>query len=303
MVRRLSQQKRKTLMFRGSITALITPFKNGAVDESAFARLLERQIAAGTHGVAPCGTTGEVAALSETEYERVIALTVDIAAGRIPVIAGTGTNDTARTIARQRYAKTIGAHAGLVIAPYYNRPDQAGVAAHIEAVAEAVQLPLIVYNVPGRTVTDVEPETLARLSRHPNIIGIKDATGEMSRVTRQGLDCAEGFIQLSGDDPSALGHHAHGGVGAISVTSNVAPAECAAFHEACLAERWDEARRLNAVLQPLHEALFAAPSPAPAKSALSALGLCEPELRLPLTAPSETAQAQVRAAMDGLCLS
>ncbi|MEO1038007.1 MAG: 4-hydroxy-tetrahydrodipicolinate synthase [Pseudomonadota bacterium] len=290
-------------MFRGSITALVTPFKNGAVEEASFVRLLERQIAAGTHGVVPCGTTGEVATLSDDEFQRLIALTVEVCGGRIPVIAGTGTNDTARTIARQRYAQSVGADAGLVIAPYYNRPDQAGIAAHIEAVADASDLPVIVYNVPGRTVTDISPATLARLSAHPRIIGVKDATGEMGRVTRHKLDCRKGFVQLSGDDPSALGHYAHGGAGAISVTSNVAPAQCAAFHQACLDGEWDEARAINARLQALHEALFCAPSPAPAKYALSALGLCEAELRLPLVACDDVARRRVDAAMAGLDLS
>ncbi len=289
-------------MFHGSIPALATPFKDGAVDESALAELIERQIEAGSTALTPCGTTGEVSTLREPEYERVIDLTIEVAAGRVPVIAGTGTNDTARSIERQARAKSVGADAGLVIAPYYNRPDQAGIAAHVEAIANAVELPIIVYNVPSRTGADMRPETLARLARHPNVIGVKDATGEMSRVTRHRLEIGADFIQLSGDDPSMLGHCAHGGVGAISVTANVAPKPCADFHAACRDGRFDEARDLNDRLQPLHTALFSAPSPAPTKYALSLLGLCSAELRLPMIEPNEAAKAAVRSAMEGLDL-
>lgn len=286
-------------MFHGSIPALATPFKDGAVDESALEALIERQIESGSTALTPCGTTGEVSTLKDPEYERVIDLTIEIAAGRVPVIAGTGTNDTARSIERQARAKSVGADAGLVIAPYYNRPDQAGIAAHVEAIADAVELPIVVYNVPSRTGTDVRPETMARLARHPNVIAIKDATGEMSRITRHRLEIGADFIQLSGDDPTMLGHYAHGGVGAISVTSNVAPALCARFQTACLEGRWQEARALNDTLQPLHEALFSAPSPAPSKYALSLLGLCDAEVRLPLLECPGPVKAQVRAALEG----
>ncbi len=286
-------------MFRGSLTALVTPFKNGAVDEAAFANLIEHQIKAGTHGLVPVGTTGENPTLTREERLRVVELCIEVSAGRVPVIAGTGTNDTASTIELQRHAKTVGADAGLVVAPYYNKPSQDGIIAHFEAIANAVELPIFVYNIPGRSIVDISVATMARLAAHPNIIGVKDATGDIARVTRQRLACGEDFIQLSGEDASALGYNAHGGHGAISVTSNVAPALCAWLQTACLDGRWDEARALHDRLQPLHEALFAAPSPAPSKYALSLLGLCEAELRLPLVECPEPVKAQVRAAMKG----
>jgi 4-hydroxy-tetrahydrodipicolinate synthase len=299
MVRALRNTPLGTLMFRGSFTALVTPFKNGAVDEAAFARLIEHQIQAGTHGLVPVGTTGENPTLTSEERRRVVELCVEVSAGRIPVIAGTGTNATASTLELQRHAKTVGADAGLVVAPYYNKPSQDGIAAHFEAVANAVELPIFVYNIPGRSIVDISVETMVRLARHPNIIGVKDATGDIARVTQQRLACGEDFIQLSGEDASALGYNAHGGVGAISVTSNVAPALCSQFQTACLEGRWDEARTLTEKLQPLHEALFAAPSPAPSKYALSLLGLCEAELRLPLVECPDSVKARVRSAMEG----
>lgn len=286
-------------MFRGSCTALVTPFKNGAVDEAALSALVDHQITAGTHALVPVGTTGENPTLTGEERRRVVELCVAYSAGRIPVIAGTGTNATASTIDLQRHAKTVGAEAGLVVAPYYNKPSQDGIAAHFEAVANAVELPIFVYNIPGRSVVDISVQTMARIAKHPNIIGVKDATGDMARVTRQRLACGEDFIQLSGEDASALGYNAHGGHGAISVTSNVAPALCARFQTACLEGRWDEARTLNDQLQPLHEALFAAPSPAPSKYALSLLGLCEAEVRLPLLECPDRVKTQVRSAMEG----
>lgn len=286
-------------MFRGSLTALVTPFKNGAVDERALAALIEHQITAGVHGLVPVGTTGETSTLDGGARARVIELCVELSAGRVPVIAGTGSNATAATIERQRHAKTVGADASLIVAPYYNKPSQDGIVAHFEAVANAVELPIFVYNIPGRSVVDISVETMARLARHPNIIGVKDATGDIARVTRQRLACGEDFIQLSGEDASALGYNAHGGVGAISVTSNVAPALCAQFQTATLEGRWDEARALNDRLQPLHEAMFAASSPAPAKYALSLLGLCEPDVRLPLLECPEPVKDRVRAAMEG----
>ncbi|MCC5997206.1 MAG: 4-hydroxy-tetrahydrodipicolinate synthase [Oceanicaulis sp.] len=285
-------------MLRGSMTALVTPFKNGAVDEAALAALIERQIAAGTHGLVPAGTTGETPCLSGAERLRVVELCVEAAAGRVPVIAGTGSNATAATIELQQHAKTVGADAGLVVAPYYNKPSQDGIAAHFEAVADAVALPIIVYNIPGRSVVDILPETMARMARHPNIIGTKDATARMERVTEHRALIGEGFIQLSGDDATALGFNAHGGTGAISVTSNVAPELCAAFQTAMLEGRWDEARALHDRLAPLHAALFAAPSPAPSKYALSLLGLCSEEVRLPLIPCPEPVKARVRAAME-----
>jgi 4-hydroxy-tetrahydrodipicolinate synthase len=286
-------------MFRGSFTALVTPFKNGAVDEAALVALINHQIASGSHGLVPVGTTGESPTLSAEERRRVVEICVETSAGRVPVIAGTGTNATAGTIELQRHAKTVGADAGLVVAPYYNKPSQDGIAAHFEAVANAVELPIFIYNIPGRSIVDIQVDTMARLARHPNIIGVKDATGDMARVTRQRLACGEDFIQLSGEDASALGYNAHGGVGAISVTSNVAPELCAQFQTACLEGRWQEARTLNDRLQPLHEALFAAPSPAPSKYALSLLGLCGADVRLPLLECPDPVKAQVRAALEG----
>lgn len=286
-------------MFRGSMTALVTPFKNGAVDEAAFAALIERQIAAGTHGLVPVGTTGETSTLSLDERQRLITLCVEVSAGRVPVIAGTGSNATLASIEAQRHAKTVGADAGLVVVPYYNKPSQDGLAAHYEAIADAVALPIIVYNIPGRSVVDLSVETMTRIARHPNIIGVKDATGDVQRVTQYCRAIGDGFIQLSGEDASALGYNAHGGHGAISVTSNVAPELCGQFQTACLDGRWDDARALNDTLQPLHDALFSAPNPGPAKYALSLLGLCEAEVRLPLVECPNDAKATVRSAMEG----
>ncbi|MGJ3232851.1 MAG: 4-hydroxy-tetrahydrodipicolinate synthase [Oceanicaulis sp.] len=285
-------------MLHGSLTALVTPFKNGAVDETAFAALIERQIEAGTHGLVPAGTTGETPTLTKEERLRAVELCVEVTAGRVPVVAGTGVNATAATIELQDHAKRVGADAGLVVAPYYNKPSQDGVAAHFEAVAEAVALPIVVYNVPGRTITDIQPETLARIARHPNVVAIKDATGEVERVTVHRNLIGAHFVQLSGEDASALGYNAHGGHGAISVTSNVAPKLCAEFQNACRAGDWETARRLNDQLTPLHQALFAAPSPGPSKYALSLLGLCAPDVRLPLLETPEAAKAEVRAAME-----
>lgn len=287
------------VMLRGSLTALVTPFKNGAVDETAFAALIERQIAAGTHGLVPAGTTGETPTLTIEERLRMVELCIEVTAGRVPVIAGTGLNTTAGTIDLQAHAKRAGADAGLVVAPYYNKPSQDGVAAHFEAVADAVALPIVVYNVPGRTITDILPETLARIAGHPNVVGVKDATGEVERVTIHRALMGAPFAQLSGEDASALGYNAHGGHGAISVTANVAPELCAKFQTACTNGDWTTARDLNDRLTPLHLALFSAPSPGPTKYALSLLGLCEPDVRLPLIEIPDSAKDQVRAAMEG----
>ncbi len=286
-------------MFRGSMTALVTPFKNGAVDEAGFTTLVERQIADGTHGLVPVGTTGETPTLTVEERRRVIKLCVEVSAGRVPVIAGTGANVTAASIEAQDYAKQVGADAGLVVAPYYNKPSQAGLAAHFKAIADAVALPIFVYNIPGRSIVDISNATMAEIASHPNVIGVKDATGDVQRVTQYRLGIGEDFVQLSGEDASALGYNAHGGHGAISVTSNVAPELCSKFQTACLDGRWDEARALNDKLQPLHEAMFSAPSPAPAKYALSLLGLCEPDVRLPLVECPDDVKAKVRSAMEG----
>lgn len=286
-------------MLHGSLTALVTPFKTGAVDEAAFAALIERQIEAGSHGLVPAGTTGETPTLTRKERLRIVELCVEVTAGRVPVVAGTGSNSTGSAIELQAHAKTVGADAGLVVAPYYNKPSQDGVAAHFDAVAEAVALPIVVYNVPGRTITDIQPETLARIARHPNVVAVKDASGEVERVTMHRNMIGGDFVQLSGEDASALGFNAHGGRGAISVTSNVAPELCAAFQNACLEGDWERARALNDQLTPLHQAMFSAPSPGPSKYALSLLGLCSPEVRLPLLEIPDAAKEQVRRAMEG----
>ena len=286
-------------MITGSIPAIVTPFRDGKVDETAFVSLIERQIKAGTHAIVPCGTTGESATLSHAEHERVVELCVEVVAGRIPVIAGAGSNSTQEAISLVSHAKRIGAHAALTVCPYYNRPDQSGLIAHFTAIAEAVELPLILYNVPGRTVVDLQPETLAELSRHPNIMGIKDATGALDRVAWHRDVCEESFVFLSGDDPTAVGFNALGGVGCISVTANIAPDKCAQMQNAMAAGNYAEARKLNDSLQRLHRALFLEPSPAPTKYALAELGLCEPDVRLPIQQVlSDAVKSEIRAAMD-----
>jgi 4-hydroxy-tetrahydrodipicolinate synthase len=284
-------------MFRGSITALVTPFKNGAVDEDMVSALAERQIEAGTHGLVPCGTTGESATLSFVEHMRVIELVTEASQGRVPVIAGTGSNSTAIAIENQTRAKALGVDAGLVVAPYYNKPNAEGLFQHFKAIHDAVDLPIIVYNVPGRTVIDIDAETVARIATLERVVGIKDATADMGRVSAHRRLIGEGFVQLSGDDPTALGFNATGGVGAISVTSNVAPALCAKLQDATLAGDWDHARSINDKLLPLHYALFSSSSPGPTKYAMSLLGAGSCELRLPLTEPDAASQKVVRDAL------
>ena len=284
-------------LFKGVVTALVTPFRDGAVDEDAFVRLVQRQVSAGVDGVGPVGTTGETATLSHDEHRRVVELCVRTAAGRVAVIAGCGSNCTPETIELARHAKTVGADAALVVTPYYNRPSQEGIYAHFAALNEAVQIPTLVYNVPSRTASDISNETLARLARLPNIVGVKDATGELPRASLMRKLCGEDFVMLSGDDPSALGYIAHGGHGCISVTSNVAPDACVAFMRAALSGDFAGALRWQDKLVRLHRGLFADASPAPTKWALSQLGLCTPDVRLPLTPCSDAAQAIVREAM------
>lgn len=284
-------------LFKGVLTALVTPFAGDAVDEDAFVRLVERQITAGVHGLVPVGTTGETATLSHDEHRRVVELCVKTAAGRVPVIAGAGSNATAEAVELTRHAKTVGADAALVVTPYYNRPSQEGLYAHFRAINDAVQLPVVIYNVPARTSVDIANETLARLSVLPNIVGIKDATGDMVRASQQRLMCGAEWLMLTGDDPTGLGYVAHGGHGCISVTSNVAPAECAAFYNDLLAGRWAEALAWQDKLVRLHKALFADASPSPSKFALAHLGLCEETLRLPITPASDAARTEVLAAM------
>lgn len=284
-------------LFKGVLPALVTPFRDGAVDEAAFVKLVERQIAGGVHGLVPVGTTGESATLSHDEHRRVVELCVATAGGRVPVIAGAGSNSTAEAIELARHAKTVGADAALVVTPYYNRPSQEGLYAHYAAIAEAVQIPVLVYNVPSRTSVDISNETLARLAKLPNIVGIKDATGDPGRASQQRLICGEGWTMLSGNDDSALGYMAHGGHGCISVTANVAPEQCAAFYNDALAGRWQDALYGQDRLIRLHKALFTDASPAPAKFALAHLGLCAEDARLPIVPASEAARTEVLAAL------
>ena len=286
-------------MFRGSIPALATPFCDDLIDEAAFRDFIEWQIAEGSHGLVPVGTTGESATLSFEEHHRAVRICVEHAAGRVPVIAGCGSNSTRIAMAHVKAAEEIGADAALVVLPYYNRPNQEGLIAHFTALAEASELPIIVYNVPSRTVTDISVETLARLAELPNIVGIKDASGQLGRVSAQRLACGEDFVQLSGNDDQTLGFMAMGGVGAISVTANVAPRLCADFQNACLTGDWAAALKLQDRLYPLHAALFSDASPGPTKYALSKVrpGF-SPALRLPMTPPSEASRSAVDAALE-----
>ncbi|HEU5286303.1 MAG TPA: 4-hydroxy-tetrahydrodipicolinate synthase [Sphingomicrobium sp.] len=285
-------------MFFGSIPALVTPFIGGRVAEDTFLELVEWQIAEGSNALVPCGTTGEVATLTADEHRRVIELAVGQARGRVPVIAGCGSYSTAASIERMAAAKEVGADAALVVVPYYNKPSQAGIAAHFWALAGASDLPIIVYNVPSRTVADISVETLAEVARLPTVVGVKDATGNLGRVSAQRLACGEQFCQLSGNDDMALGFNAMGGVGCISVTANVAPGLCAEFQEAMREGRWPQALELQDRLYPLHSALFTDASPGPVKYALSKVRPGFPtELRLPLTEPSEASRTAVDAAL------
>jgi len=285
-------------MLSGSITALVTPFKNNAVDEAAFQALVERQIDSGTHGLVPVGTTGESPALSLDEKKRVIELTVEAAKGRVPVIAGTGSNDTAATIEMTKWAKSAGVDAALIVAPYYNKPSQEGLFRHFEAISAACDLPIVVYNIPGRSIVDIQPDTMARIAGLNSVIGVKDATGDLTRVSAHRHLIGPDFIQLSGEDPSAIGFNAEGGVGCISVSSNVAPALCAQLQNASLSGDYQEALEIGDMLQPLHKALFLSPSPGPAKYALSLLDLCLPDIRLPMTEPDDDVKEAVRGAME-----
>jgi len=284
-------------MFFGSIPALVTPFAAGRVNEAAFRDLVEWQIDEGSNGLVPCGTTGEAATLSLDEHRRVIEATVEVARGRVPVIAGCGSNNTAHAIELTKAAKEAGADAALHVPPYYNRPNQEGIYAHLAAVAD-LGIPIILYNVPSRTITDIAVETMTRLSRLPNVTGVKDATGNLARVSAQRQSCGEEFIQLSGNDDMALGFNAMGGVGCISVTANVAPRLCSEFQAATREGRWDDALKLQDRLYPLHAALFTDASPGPVKYALSKVRPGFPaELRPPMTEPSAASKAAVDAAL------
>ena len=284
-------------MFFGSIPALVTPFAAGRVNEAAFRVFVEWQIDEGSNGLVPCGTTGEAATLSTEEHRRVIEITVEVARGRVPVIAGCGSNNTAHAIELTKAAKDAGADAALHVPPYYNRPNQDGIYAHLAAVAD-LGVPVILYNVPARTVTDISVETMGRLSRLPNVIGVKDATGNLGRVSDQRQKCGEAFVQLSGNDETALAFNAMGGVGCISVTANVAPKLCSQVQEAMREGRWAEALTLQDRLYPLHTALFTDASPGPVKYALSRVRSdFSPELRLPMTEASAASKAAVDSAL------
>ena len=284
-------------LFKGVITALITPFRDGAVDETAFEALLERQIAAGVHGVVPMGTTGESATLHLDEHKRVVELCVSRAAGRVRVIAGAGASATDKATELVRHAKTVGADGALVVTPYYNRPSQEGLYRHFSVIADAVQLPVVLYNVPGRTGVDLANATVARLASHPNITGIKDATGDLARLSLMRREVPEDFALISGDDPTWLGYVAHGGHGVISVSSNVAPEAMVAMHDAMASGDLEAARTWQDRLIGLHKALFLDNSPAPTKYALSRLGLCDEAVRLPLASCDEAVRPAIDAAM------
>ena len=285
-------------MFHGSIPALVTPFTaDGAVDFAAFEAFVDWQVTAGSAGLVPCGTTGEAATLSIAEHNAVVSACVTAAAGRVPVIAGCGSNDTACALAHMRHALAAGARAALVVVPYYNKPNQAGMIAHFTHLATHCDLPIVIYNIPGRSVVDMGVDTMARLTELPTVVGVKDATGNLGRVSAQRAACGPGFCQLSGNDDMALGFMAMGGAGCISVTANVAPAECAAFQAACAAGDYAAALAAQDRLYPLHDALFADASPGPTKYALDRLGRMGATTRLPITPPSDAARARVDAAL------
>ena len=289
--------------FQGSITALITPFKGGKVDEAAFGKLVEWQIDQGTHGLVPCGTTGESPTLNHDEHRRVIALCIEAAAGRVPVIAGTGSNSTAEAVELTRHAKAAGADGALVVTPYYNKPTQEGLYQHYKAINDAADIPIVIYNIPGRSVVDMSVDTMARLFKLKNIVGVKDATANLARVSQQRAALGHDFIQLSGEDATALGFMAHGGQGCISVTANVAPALCSEFQLACLAGNYKRALELQDRLMPLHDALFVESNPGPVKFAAERLGLCASETRLPLAPISEGARKRVDDAIAAVGLA
>jgi 4-hydroxy-tetrahydrodipicolinate synthase len=292
-------------MFFGSIPALATPFRDGAFDEPAYRRFVDWQIDNGSTGLVPVGTTGESATIDNDEHHQIIATCASQAAGRVPVIAGAGSNDTQTALWHIKEAQVAGADAVLLVAPYYNRPSQAGLLAHFSYLAERSELPIVLYNVPGRTVTDLLPETVIELHRRfpDRIVSVKDASGDLTRVVTHRMGAGPGLNQLSGDDPLALAGYVLGQRGCISVTANVAPRLCAEFHKAALAGEWDAARDLNERLYPLHRAMFADASPAPAKYALSRLhDWFAPDVRLPLVACSEAGMAAVDAALEGLGL-
>ncbi|MDQ2089859.1 4-hydroxy-tetrahydrodipicolinate synthase [Marimonas arenosa] len=284
-------------MFKGSIPALVTPFKNGELDLETLEKLVEWHIGEGSHGFVPVGTTGESPTLSHREHDAVVETVVKAAAGRVPVIAGAGSNSTVESMRLAQAAEKAGADGILVVTPYYNKPTQGGLIAHFRAVHDCCNLPIIIYNIPGRSVVDMSPETMGELAKLSRIVGVKDATGDLSRVPKQRITCGTDFIQLSGEDATALGFNAHGGTGCISVTANVAPRLCAEFQNATLAGDYAKALELQDRLMPLHIAIFVEPGLAGAKYAMSKLGLCNDEVRLPLVGISDTTKAQIDDAM------
>ena len=284
-------------MFKGSMPALVTPFKDGVVDFDALKKLVDWHVAEGSSALVPVGTTGESPTLSYEEHEAVIDCVVKTAAGRIPVIAGAGSNSTAEAIHFMQFAEKVGAQAALVVTPYYNKPTQAGLIAHFTAVHDAANLPIIIYNIPGRSVVDMSPATMGELAKLPRIVGVKDATGDLARVCAQRITCGTDFLQISGEDATAHGFNAQGGIGCISVTANVAPALCAQMQAATLAGDYAKALELQDKLMPLHQAIFAEPGVCGAKYAMSRLGLCNEEVRLPLLPVTEPVRARIDAAL------
>ncbi|HUU24408.1 MAG TPA: 4-hydroxy-tetrahydrodipicolinate synthase [Methyloceanibacter sp.] len=289
--------------FHGSITALITPFRDGSLDEAAFRKFVEWQIDQGTHGLVPCGTTGESPTLNHDEHRRVIELCIEAAGGRVPVIAGTGSNSTAEAVALTQHAKTAGADGVLLVTPYYNKPTQEGLYLHYKAVNDAADIPIVIYNIPGRSVVDMSVETMTRLFKLKNIVGVKDATANMARVSQQRAAMGHEFIQLSGEDATALGFMAHGGIGCISVTANVAPALCSEFQLACLGGNFKRALEIQERLMPLHDALFVESNPGPVKYAAEKIGLCLGETRLPLAPIGAAARKRVDDAIAAVGLA
>ncbi|MBE1294130.1 MAG: 4-hydroxy-tetrahydrodipicolinate synthase [Pseudomonadota bacterium] len=284
-------------MFKGSYPALITPFTNGELDLETLKKIVEWHIGEGTNGFVPVGTTGESPTLSHEEHETVVEEVVKASAGRVPVIAGAGSNNTLEAIRFAQHAEKVGADGILVVTPYYNKPTQRGLIAHFTAVHDCCELPIIIYNIPGRSVIDMTPETMGELAKLPRIVGVKDATGDLARPSQQRATCGADFIQLSGEDATALGFNAHGGVGCISVTANVAPKLCAEFQAATLAGDYAKALEYQDKLMPLHEAIFVEPGLVGAKYAMSRLGMCNEEVRLPLTGLTDATKAQIDAAM------
>lgn len=289
-------------MFKGSFTALVTPFRDGVVDEDAFCRHVDWQISEGTHGLVPVGTTGESPTLSHDEHKRVVELAIKVADKRVPVIAGAGSNSTIEAIDLAKHAKSAGADAALVVTPYYNKPSQEGLYQHYKAINDAAGLPIIIYNIPGRSVIDMSVETMARCFELEHVVGVKDATADLARVSQQRAAMGETFNQLSGEDATALGFMAHGGTGCISVTSNVAPRLCAEFQNACLAGDYAKALSVQDKLMPLHEIMFVETNPGPAKYALSRLGFGTNDTRLPLVAITDSTKVEIDKVLEQLGL-